>query len=60
MKNMKSIRCEFKGHFYIDVNTMATPDEIEDALSKYISAIEDSVGDYLTLNEYEWEEVEIV
>lgn len=53
---MKEIRCEFQGHFYIEVPDDADPDVIEDALSKYISELETYMDDYAALDEYDWRE----
>lgn len=51
---MKDIRCEFTGRFYISVPNNATPDDIEDALIKYMNAIEDL--DIIAIEEFNWEE----
>lgn len=51
---MKDIRCGFKGHFYISIHDEATPDEIEDALSRYIEDLEEYVQDHFALDEYDW------
>ena len=52
---MKEIRCEFQGHFYIEVPD-DDPDIIENALSKYISELETYIDDYAALDEYDWRE----
>ena len=54
---MKTIRCEFKGCFYVDVTDEATSDQIENILSNYISYIEKTDSDYFSINEYEWNEL---
>ena len=51
---MKEIRCSFTGHFYIEVEDDADPDEIEDAIGKYISAMEELINDYAGINEFDW------
>ena len=53
---MKTICCEFKGYFYINVTNETTPDQIEDILSNHISAIEKTDNNYFSINEYEWNE----
>ena len=55
---MKDIKCAINGHFYISVPNDATPDDIEDALIKYINNIEEIVQDGMSINEFTWEECE--
>ena len=55
---MKDIRCTINGHFYISVLDDATPDDIEDALIKYINDIEEIVQDDMSIDEFTWEECE--
>jgi len=50
---MKEIRCSFTGHFYVSVEDDATPDDIENAVERYVVAIEDvsldiKNGEYLS------------
>jgi len=52
---MKEIRCSFTGHFYVSVEDDATPDDIENAVERYVVAIEDV--DVLTIDEYDWNEI---
>ena len=53
---MKDIRCNFVGRFYITVPDNASPDNIEDALIKYINDIEGM--DVVRVEEFTWEECE--
>ena len=48
---MRTIRCEFKGYFYVGITDETTPDQIEDILGNYISDIEKA--DNFAINEYE-------
>ena len=52
---MKEIRCEFRGHFYIEVPDNDL-DIVENALGKYISELETCIGDYAAFDEYDWRE----
>ena len=52
-----TIRCQLSGHFYIEVDDN-NPDVIEGKLLNYINALEDLVGDYMSINEYTWEGAE--
>ena len=51
---MKEIRCSFTGHFYIEIEDDADPDKIEDAIGKYISAMEELINDYAGIDEFDW------
>ena len=51
---MKDVRCTIQAHFYISVPDNATADEIEDALSIYISDIEYIAQDAIAIDEYDW------
>lgn len=53
---MKTICCDFKGYFYIDVIDDATPDQIKSIAEKYISELESCENNFFTIHEYRLKE----
>ena len=49
------IRCEFKGHFYVELDKEADPDMIEEHIEGYISELEECIDPHAAIDEYDWD-----